>query len=85
MRRLLLVVGPLVMLAGALPASAQGVQTPGAPNATRPYGTVPDASSRRLTRPGPAQHRHRAHHRRAVSDRPAAQAGKGALAAEPSR
>lgn len=72
MRKLLLLSVPFLMLAVAAPASSQGVQTPGAANATPPAGTG-SQTYRRTTRAGPAHHRARAPRRAATSERPAGQ------------
>ena len=63
MRKLILAAVSMLTLAAAEPAFPQGLQTPSAPNATPPAGTLPDGRTstvkrRRLARkPRPAPRR----------------------------
>ncbi len=61
MRKLILAAVSILSLAAAEPAFPQGLQTPGAPNATPPAGTLPDGRTttvrrrRPVRRPRPAR------------------------------
>ena len=63
MRKLILAVVPILLLAAAEPAFPQGVQMPSAPNATPPAGTLPDGRTstvkrqRQVRKPRPAPRR----------------------------
>ena len=55
MRKLILAAVPILLLAGAEPAFPQGLQTPEAPNATPPAGTLPDGRTSTVKRRRPAR------------------------------
>lgn len=55
MRKLILAAVPILSLLAAEPAFSQGLQTPGAPNATPPAGTLPDGRTSTVRRRRPAR------------------------------
>ncbi len=55
MRKLILAAIPILSLLAAEPAFPQGLQTPGAPNATPPAGTLPDGRTSTVRRRRPAR------------------------------
>lgn len=56
MRKLILAAIPILSLAVAAPVSSQGLQTPSAPNATPPAGTLSNGRSSTAKRRSPARH-----------------------------
>lgn len=50
MRKLILAAASILSLAAAEPAFPQGLQMPGAPNATPPAGTLPDGRTSTVRR-----------------------------------
>ena len=58
MRKLILIAVSILPLAATEPAFSQGLQTPGAPNATPPAGTLPDGRTSTFRRRRPVR-RHR--------------------------
>jgi len=70
MRKLFSLTATLLSLTAA-PAFSQGVQTPGAPNATPPIGTVPNMSRGPAPQVGPTRHHRRTPRHAAVSRTPA--------------
>lgn len=69
MRKLILAAVPILSLAAAEPAFPQGLQTPGAPNATPPAGTLSDGRTSTVKRRRPA--RTQPAHRRTQSEQQA--------------
>ena len=63
MRKLILAAVPILTLAAAEPAFPQGVQTPSAPNATPPAGTLSDGRASTVKRRRPVRHLRPAHRR----------------------
>ena len=63
MRKLILAAVPILLLAAAEPAFPQGLQTPAAPNATPPAGTLPDGRTSTVRRRRPARQPRPAHRR----------------------
>lgn len=55
MRKLILAAIPILSLAAAAPVFSQGLQTPSAPNATPPAGTLRDGRSSTVKRRTPAR------------------------------
>lgn len=55
MRKLILAAIPILSLAAAAPAFSQGLQTPSAPNATPPAGTLRDGRTSTVKRHRPAR------------------------------
>lgn len=70
MRKLILAVVSVLSLGAAEPAFPQGLQTPGAPNATPPAGTLPDGRTSTVRRRRPVR-RHRPARRPAQSEQQA--------------
>jgi hypothetical protein len=70
MRKLVSLAATLLSLAAA-PAFSQGVQTPGAPNATPPIGTVPNMTRSPASQVGPTRHHRRTPRHAADSRTPA--------------
>ncbi len=66
MRKLMLAAVSILSLAAAEPAFPQGLQMPGAPNATPPAGTLPDGRTSTAQRRRRYVRRHRPAHRRPV-------------------
>lgn len=64
-------IAPVLVLTMGMtaPAFSQGLQTPSAPNATPPAGTVPNMGSSKVTRPGAQLHRHIVRRRAATSEK----------------
>ena len=58
MRKMILAAASILSLAVAEPAFPQGLQMPGAPNATPPAGTLPDGRTSTVRRRRPVR-RHR--------------------------
>lgn len=73
MRKLLLGAIPALSLAFMTPAFSQGIQTPSAPNATPPTGTIPNVSTGNATRLGSPRHRRPMRRRVVALKRPAQQ------------
>lgn len=71
MRKSFLAAVPVLWLAAALPAFAQGLQLPSAPNDTPPAGTLPNGRTSTARRVTPS-HRYQAHRHVAASRHPAA-------------
>ena len=67
MRKLILAAVSILSLAAAEPAFPQGLQTPGAPNATPPAGTLPDGRTSTFKRRRHVR-RHRPAHRPVQSE-----------------
>lgn len=55
MRKLILAAIPILSLAAAAPVFSQGLQTPSAPNATPPAGTLRDGRTSTVKRRSPAR------------------------------
>ncbi len=70
MRKSLLAVIPALWLTATLPALAQGLQTPAAPNGTPPAGTLPNGRTSTARRTTPT-HRSPVHRHVAASQHPA--------------
>ena len=63
MRKLILAAVPILSLAAAEPAFPQGLQTPGAPHATPPAGTLSDGRTSTVKRRRPVRKPQPAHRR----------------------
>ena len=63
MRKLILAAVPILSLTAAEPAFPQGLQTPGAPNAAPPAGTLPDGRTSTVKRRPPVRKPQPAHRR----------------------